>query len=164
LPARDKSDIASCLTQAAGRIQFFQAGRWALGQLRPSVGWPRLRTRWTNEPQLPDLTEAACRQATCDEAANYQQSANRINPVQATQLFDSYSQRFSDPNFFADRCYLVWFSGKDLFAAFLDTVGIPLTKGFYDGLLNAAAKELCNLPPQTLPKNFRQLADLVTQL
>lgn len=71
LPARDESEIVSCLRQAAEHICYFQAARWALGQLPPLAGWPRLRTRWTNEAQLPDLTETACRQAACDEAADY---------------------------------------------------------------------------------------------
>lgn len=49
LPTRDEPAVASCLDQAAETIRFFQAGRWALGQLRPASGWPRLRNRWTDE-------------------------------------------------------------------------------------------------------------------
>lgn len=84
--------------------------------------------------------------------------------VRVSQLFDDYSQKFAGPDFLNQRQYLTWFSGKDLFAAFLSIVGIPHTRRFYDGLLNAAAKQIGNLPPQALPKNFQQLADLVKHL
>lgn len=164
LPVLGEQQIEDVLKRAARRISFYQAARWALGRLRPAAGWPRIATRWTEEHRLPDLDRAPCRQRPRDEATQCQAAFADVTPDRADQLFDRYAERFSQPVFYESGLHLSWFSGKDMLAAVLLEIGVPLTRQYYDGVKNAAVEELRDTPKDALPKNLRQLVLEVTRL
>ncbi len=167
IDVQDATGARAVLDAAAKRIMFFEASRWALGTLTRKVkDVSVLHNRWGLDfPTLPDadeLAESKCRVNTCLGVQKFHQNTRQISEHDAATRYEHYVNAFSDPAFWSDARYLVWFSGKDIFASILREVGLP--PGYYDGVVNRALHHFINDSAVERPKEFEQLGEEIDRM
>lgn len=105
------------IESSARKLQEYQAVRWALGDLlQMSPARTQLKTTWTGgSGALPSsLTIDDCE----TEAKNLIEQFSQDVAVVTEEAFESsllkYRRKFSQPEFWTQKNYLIWFHGKDL--------------------------------------------------
>jgi len=123
MPGFDVDAFQAALADAARDIRYYQAARWAVNQRRAAVrgvGSPRNRPRaLTGEFALPgDLSEAGCLSwATRHVADCRKELSDALDDDELASAFEAHKSRFDDAFLDSVANVLLWFSGKDLFAA-----------------------------------------------
>ncbi|WP_026097764.1 DUF4435 domain-containing protein [Baaleninema simplex] len=109
--------IADWIETSAKNLQFYQAVRWALGDLlRTSAAREHLKTTWTGgSGKLPEsLTLQDCQQEGVKLVEEFRKAALSITPENFLDRLSHYQEYFSQDEFWAENRYLIWFHGKDL--------------------------------------------------
>ncbi len=133
------------LSEAAMRIRFYEAARWAIGLARAQLPPPyRLRTHHPNrrtgaEFYLPDaLDEQATAHWLSDHVSRYRENVNTaLDANSVREAYRSHTRRFTDACLADAHSVLTWFSGKDLMkamAAWLAAHGIDAPGAFRNKL------------------------------
>lgn len=118
---------SGALKQAGKRIQFYQAGRWAIGTARRALP-PNydLRTQpdGADEFFLPKTEEMSKEAARNWARVQVKEFVDRVRPALSEtsigQSFDQHTRRFEKDVCDSVEATLVWFSGKDLMLALKD--------------------------------------------
>lgn len=109
--------ITTWIEEAARNLQFYQAVRWALGDLTNiSAAKSHLKTTWTKgSGQLPtSLTPQFCRDEAIKLINNFLQAASGVTIEKFETQFAYYQKLFDTEAFWKNQQYLVWFNGKDI--------------------------------------------------
>lgn len=109
--------IAAWIEESARNLQFYQAVRWALGDLlRRSAAREQLKTTWTGgSGRLPiSLDLQDCRNQALELVNQFRQAVESVTPENFEESLDSYQQRFIQADFWTQKQYLIWFHGKDI--------------------------------------------------
>ncbi|RUT08390.1 hypothetical protein DSM106972_015580 [Dulcicalothrix desertica PCC 7102] len=109
--------ISTWIEQAAKSLQDYQVVRWALADLiQLSASRQQLRTTWTGgSGKLPSLlTLQHCQSEALTLINQFQQATSIVTQDRFLESIAAYQQHFSQPNFWSDRQYLIWFHGKDI--------------------------------------------------
>ncbi len=163
LPAVSEKDLAAHLEDGAREIISYQVARWALGQLRPSSGWPYLRRDWCDPFRLPDdCCRKACWEQVVAEVQRFATPASQVNEGRARDLFDEFHAKFKDPDFLAGDQHVTWFSGRDLLASLVRHLGLPI--GAAKLIAQHARDALRHIGPANSHADFAALAQLAAQL
>lgn len=111
--------INQWIETSARSLQFYQAVRWALGDLcNQGAARQQLKTTWTaRSGQLPDsdsLELEDCVNQALQLVNSFRQNVESITPELLETRIDFYCQLFSQEEFWSQKKYLIWFHGKDL--------------------------------------------------
>ena len=109
--------ISMWIESCAKNLQFYQAVRWALGDLlRMSTAREQLKTTWTGgSGKLPELLDLQnCQNQALELINQFRQAVNSVTPETFEASLNSYQQLFTQEDFWTQKQYLIWFHGKDL--------------------------------------------------
>lgn len=109
--------IGKWIETSARNLQFYQAVRWALGDLLSmSATREQLKTTWTDgSGRLPELLDLQnCRYQALELVSQFRQAVESVTPEKFEEGFDSYHHHFIQDDFWIQKQYLIWFHGKDL--------------------------------------------------
>lgn len=109
--------ISTWIEQAAKSLQDYQVVRWALADLIELSGSrQQLKTTWTGgSGKLPSsLTLQDCQSEALTLINQFQQAISTVTQDRFLESIAIYQQQFSQPNFWSDKQYLIWFHGKDI--------------------------------------------------
>lgn len=109
--------ITAWIEEAARNLQFYQAVRWALGDLTNiSAAKSHLKTTWTaGSGQLPtSLAPQFCRDEAINLINNFLQAASEVTIEKFETQLTYYQELFDTEAFWKNQQYLVWFNGKDI--------------------------------------------------
>ena len=114
-PALSKEEIQQHVQESARELGEYQAVRWALARLKPSLRWAEIRTTWTDgSGKIPlSLDFDTCLTQASDLVNQFRSQVDGIDQDQLHRYADEYRERFSDNQFMEEGRYLVWFHGKD---------------------------------------------------
>ncbi len=105
------------LEESARAIADYQSIRWALADLKPGERWPEIGSTWRPDG-IGDLPQELDFQSCLDEARvmteTYVTQANTVSVGKLETLAEQFRTQFSQPEFYEQQQYLVWFHGKDL--------------------------------------------------
>lgn len=108
--------IAAWIETSARNLRFYQAVRWALGDLLSMGAARELKTTWTGGsgklPKSLDLQD--CQQQALALVARFRQTVESVTPEKFEASLNSYQKRFIEKNFWTQKQYLIGFHGKDL--------------------------------------------------
>jgi hypothetical protein len=111
------SVIKDWLKSSAEEIRFYQAVRWALGDLLiEGMARDQLKTTWTSgSGTLPDgLDLQSCQDRALELVYQFKQVIESITAEKFTVNLEKYHQQFSQEGFWLENDYLIWFHGKDI--------------------------------------------------
>ncbi|BAZ13342.1 hypothetical protein NIES4071_51810 [Calothrix sp. NIES-4071] len=132
--------ISTWIEQAARSLQDYQVVRWALADLIESSGSrQQLRTTWTGgSGKLPSsLTILDCQNEALMLVNQFQQAISTVTQDRFLASIAAYQQQFSQPNFWSDKQYLIWFHGKDMQKAMQQQQSQYISlNAFFDWALN----------------------------
>jgi len=109
--------ISIWIESCAKNLQFYQAVRWALGDLlRMSTAREQLKTTWTGgSGKLPELLDLqSCQNQALELINQFRQAVDSVTPENFEASLNSYQQLFTQEDFWTQKQYLIWFHGKDL--------------------------------------------------
>jgi|688.fasta_scaffold181864_3 hypothetical protein len=109
--------IAAWIDASAKNLQFYQAVRWALGDLLSiSAAREQLKTTWTgNSGKLPESLELQyCHNQALDLINEFKCGVEVITPENFENSVAIYLEKFDTEEFWTQREYLIWFHGKDI--------------------------------------------------
>lgn len=109
--------ISMWIESSARNLQFYQAVRWALGDLlRMSTAREQLKTTWTGgSGKLPDLLDLqSCQNQALELINQFRQAVDSVTPENFEASLNSYQQLFTQEDFWIQKQYLIWFHGKDI--------------------------------------------------
>jgi hypothetical protein len=109
--------IAAWIETSARNLRFYQAVRWALGDLLSmSAAREQLKTTWTGgSGRLPESLDLQnCHDQALELVNQFRQAVKSVTPENFETSLDSYQQHFIQDDFWAQKQYLIWFHGKDL--------------------------------------------------
>jgi hypothetical protein len=109
--------IEEWIETSAKNLQFYQAVRWALGDLQSmSSAREQLKTTWTGgSGKLPESLELeSCKLQALELVNQFRQAVEPVAPVNFEERLDLYKEDFTKEDFWVQRQYLIWFHGKDL--------------------------------------------------
>ena len=112
-----RETIAEWIESSARNLLFYQAVRWALGDLLSmSAARAQLKTTWTdgsgNLPQSLDLQ--SCQNQALELVDKFRQAVDSVTRENFEVSLNSYQQHFIREDFWTHKEYLIWFHGKDL--------------------------------------------------
>ena len=109
--------ISMWVESCAKHLQFYQAVRWALGDLlRMSAAREQLKTTWTGgSGKLPELLDLqSCQNEALELINQFRQAVDSVTPENFEASLNSYQQLFTQEDFWTQKQYLIWFHGKDI--------------------------------------------------
>lgn len=109
--------IAAWIEASAKNLQFYQAVRWALGDLLSvSAAREQLKTTWTgNSGKLPESLELQyCQNQALELINRFKEAVEAVTPENFESSLAIYLEKFGTEEFWANRDYLIWFHGKDI--------------------------------------------------
>lgn len=109
--------IAEWIESSARNLQFYQAVRWALGDLLSmSAAREQLKTTWTGgSGKLPEsLDLESCQNRALELVHQFRQAVDSVTRENFEASFNSYQQNFIREDFWTQKEYLIWFHGKDI--------------------------------------------------
>lgn len=109
--------ISTWIETSARNLQFYQAVRWAMGDLlRMSTAREQLKTTWTGgSGKLPELLDLqSCQNQALELINQFRQAVNSVTLENFEASLNSYQQLFTQEDFWTQKQYLIWFHGKDL--------------------------------------------------
>lgn len=109
--------IAEWIDTSAQMLKDYQSVRWALADLlQTGTARQHLKTTWLkNSGDLPNLLTLQDCQSNARLLINsFRQSLDVVTHQLFEQSVEKYQNYFSQPAFWANREYLIWFHGKDL--------------------------------------------------
>ncbi|MCT7971945.1 DUF4435 domain-containing protein [Laspinema olomoucense] len=109
--------INQWIETSARRLQFYQAVRWALGDLcNQGAARKQLKTTWTGKSgHLPSSLELEdCVDEAVQIVNSFKQNVESITTEFLEDRINFYCQSFSQEEFWSQKQYLIWFHGKDL--------------------------------------------------
>jgi hypothetical protein len=163
LPEACEAELTAYLGDAAREIGSYQAARWTLGQLRPSVGWPYLRRDWCDAFRLPaDRSREGCWESVIEEVGLFAGRSREVSEARAERLFDDFHTQFGDPEFVSRQQHTTWFSGKDLLASLMERLNLPV--GAAKIMARHGRDALVKIGPSNSHPDFAELAHLAAQL
>ena len=112
-----RETIAEWIESSARNLQFYQAVRWALGDLLSmSAARAQLKNTWTdgsgNLPQSLDLQ--SCQNQALELVDKFRQAVDSVTRENFEVSLNSYQQHFIREDFWTQKQYLIWFHGKDI--------------------------------------------------
>lgn len=112
-----RETIAEWIESSARNLLFYQAVRWALGDLLSmSAARAQLKTTWTdgsgNLPQSLDLQ--SCQNQALELVDKFRQAVDSVTRENFEASLNLYQQHFIQEDFWTQKQYLIWFHGKDL--------------------------------------------------
>lgn len=132
--------ISTWIEQAAKSLQDYQVVRWALADIiELSASRQQLKTTWTGgSGKLPfSLTLQECQSEGLRLINQFQQAINTVTQDQFLESIAVYQQQFSQPKFWFDKQYLIWFHGKDIQKAMQQQQSQYISlNAFFDWALN----------------------------
>lgn len=107
--------ISIWIENCARSLQFYQAVRWALGDLL-STSRKQLKTTWTGgSGKLPEsLDLQSCRNQALELIDEFKKGVEFVTAAKFSERLDFYQEFFSQENFWEQKQYIIWFQGKDL--------------------------------------------------
>jgi hypothetical protein len=123
MPGFNVEAFEVALLDVANDIRYYQAARWAVAERGGAVkaaGYPRNRPQaLPGEFALPgDLSEGGCLTWATIHVADYRQKvSDALDQHELKSAFEAHKSRFDDAFLGSVANVLLWFSGKDLFAA-----------------------------------------------
>lgn len=111
------SEITTWIETSARNLRYYQAVRWALGDLlRIREVRKQLKTTWTGgSGKLPESLELEnCKNQAVELIHQFRQAVESITETQFQESFDIYLQQFEQDDFWKQKKYLIWFHGKDI--------------------------------------------------
>ncbi|HIK11713.1 MAG TPA: hypothetical protein IGS52_15875 [Oscillatoriaceae cyanobacterium M33_DOE_052] len=110
--------ISQWIESSARSLQYYQAVRWALGDLLRMTGArSQLRTTWTGgSGNLPDSLEIEeCKTAARQEIIEpFRRDVEAITVSRFESGLAEYLAQFAGPDFWHNKAYIIWFHGKDI--------------------------------------------------
>lgn len=109
--------IAAWIEASAKNLQFYQAVRWALGDLLSvSAAREQLKTTWTgNSGKLPESLELQyCQNQALELVNKFKEAVESVTPENFESSLAIYLEQFNTDEFWVNRDYLIWFHGKDI--------------------------------------------------
>jgi len=109
--------ISTWIEAGAKELESYQAVRWALGDLlQASSARSQITTTWTGgSGKLPDsLALQTCQIQAIELINQFKSSVSKVTEEAFNISLTNYQQKFSQPEFWQQKQYLVWFHGKDL--------------------------------------------------
>lgn len=109
--------IGAWIETSARDLQFYQAVRWALGDLLSiSAAREQLKTTWTGgSGRLPEsLDLQSCHYQALELVNQFRKAVESVTPEKFEASLKSYQQQFIQDDFWTQKQYLIWFHGKDL--------------------------------------------------
>lgn len=109
--------IAAWIESSAKNLQFYQAVRWALGDLLSiSAAREQLRTTWTgNSGKLPEFLDLIyCQNQALELVNKFKQAVESVTPENFETSLAIYLEQFVKEDFWTQKDYLIWFHGKDI--------------------------------------------------
>ena len=109
--------ISAWIEQAARSLQDYQVVRWGLADLIESSGSrQQLKTTWTGgSGKLPSsLTVQDCQAQALMLVNQFQEATITVTEDRFLASIAAYQQQFSQPDFWLNKQYLIWFHGKDM--------------------------------------------------
>jgi len=112
-----RETIAEWIESSARNLLFYQAVRWALGDLLSmNAARAQLKTTWTdgsgNLPQSLDLQ--SCQNQALELVDKFRQAVDSVTRENFEASLNSYQQHFIREDFWTQKQYLIWFHGKDI--------------------------------------------------
>lgn len=110
-------EIATWIETSTRSLIDYQAVRWALGDLlRNAEARKQLKTTWTGgSGQLPpSLTLADCATEAINLINQFRQAVDAVTLDSFQASLTQYQQQFTQPKFWQQQEYLIWFHGKDI--------------------------------------------------
>jgi hypothetical protein len=109
--------ISDWIEKSAESLKDYQAVRWALGDLSQISGArSQIKTTWTggsgNLPASLDLQ--SCKTNALTLVNDFRSDLQTITQEKFEESLDKYKARFDQPEFWANKKYLIWFHGKDI--------------------------------------------------
>ncbi len=159
----DETFIKSKIREAAQNIRNYTAARWALADLKRTLGKTELRDKWLeNSGDLPnDLSpEHSCRMAAA-LLERFRHQASGADTEIFEEHFRRYQLRFDTTEFYDRDLHLVWFHGKDMRTAFGSCFSSsPEMKG-WNFAFTKYCEAFCNLEFTELKFDLEPHADLL---
>lgn len=109
--------ISMWIESCAKNLQFYQAVRWALGDLlQMSTAREQLKTTWTGgSGKLPESLDLQnCQNQALELINQFRQAVESVTPENFEERLNLYQQLFTQEEFWTDKQYLIWFHGKDI--------------------------------------------------
>lgn len=109
--------IAAWIETSARSLRFYQAVRWALGDLlSTSAAREQLKTTWTGgSGKLPGLLDLqSCKSQALELVDQFRQASESVTAENFEVSLNSYQQHFIQEDFWTQKHYLIWFHGKDV--------------------------------------------------
>jgi len=109
--------ISMWIESCAKNLQFYQAVRWALGDLlQMSTAREQLKTTWTGgSGKLPESLDLQnCQNQALELINQFRQAVESVTPENFEESLNLYQQLFTQEEFWTDKQYLIWFHGKDI--------------------------------------------------
>ena len=109
--------IAAWIDASAKNLQFYQAVRWALGDLLSvSAAREQLKTTWTgNSGKLPESLELQyCQNQALELINKFKEAVEAVTPENFETSLAIYLEKFDTEDFWTQQDYLIWFHGKDI--------------------------------------------------
>lgn len=109
--------IEEWIKSSAEELRFYQAVRWALGDLlRAGIAKEQLKTTWTSGsgilPELLDLQ--SCQNCAVELLNQFRQVLESVTVEKFAESLQEYQRCFSQEDFWFKKEYLIWFHGKDI--------------------------------------------------
>ena len=102
--------ISMWIESSAKNLQFYQAVRWALGDLlRMSTAREQLKTTWTGgSGKLPELLDLQnCQNQALELINQFRQAVDSVTPKNFEASLNSYQQLFTQEDFWTHNQYLI---------------------------------------------------------
>ncbi len=109
--------ISQWIESSARSLQYYQAVRWALGDLLRMTGArSQLRTTWTDDGKLPDSVQLeACKTAAIQQVIEpFRRDVEAITVSNFEASLGKYLDLFTRSEFWTNKKYMIWFDGKDM--------------------------------------------------
>ncbi len=113
IPTRE--EIQSIIIEAAQKIQYYQAVRWALARLKAENKF-YFEIKFVKEDgKMPEQFDLVYCQTQANKLIeDFQHKAEKLSKDKLNTYIERFVQKFSPDTFYNHEQYLVWFHGKDL--------------------------------------------------
>jgi hypothetical protein len=113
--APDVQRIAQWIEESARELKPYQSVRWALGDLGQMPELKKnIHNTWLRDGLPENLSLESCRREAKQIVRDFSNATAKITIEKLQENIDRYEAPFSTEEFWSEKQYLIWFSGKDM--------------------------------------------------